>query len=503
LNFALSVENAAQVAEICRRLDGLPLAIELAAARVRLLKPPEILRRLANPLQILTSRVEDLPARQRTMRDTIAWSYNLLGKREKTLFKRLAIFSGGFTLEAAEAICGNDSCGAEVLDDLESLISGNLLRQTEDRAGDTRLLMLETIREFAAERLAENAEEESRMRRRHADFFLARVRQIERDLFGARQAEMLDRMEADRDNFRQAMDWYRKIDGENELKLAAALTPLYTFRGYLSEGVERLSEAVERNPNAARAARAKALASLGQLIWVKGDYARAIAVCEESLSLARQINYPMISALSLFFAGMSYWYQYNDAEKSIAYLEESLNLYDELEFDSGVVFASVVLAAIYQTNNDLTRAAQLLDASMAAAERTGNNLACSIALVNYGRLKFAEGDFARAKQLCRESLRLREELSDKWGLVQCLMPLAAIAAIEGEPRRAAKILGAIDRLLDALNATQPPIFRADHAPSLKAARRALDEKSFAASFAEGRELSNKEIVEFALSAFET
>ena len=187
-----------------------------------------------------------------------------------------------------------------------------------------------------------------------------------------------------------------------------------------------------------------------------------------------------------------------DAEKSIGYLMESLDLYRAVKFDSGVVFTTVVLAAIYQTKHDLPKAAQLLDESMSAAERSGNNLARSIALVNFGRLKFAEGDYARAKEICQESLRLREELADRWGLVQCLEPLTAIAVIEGAPQHAAKMLGAIDVLLETLGAQPPLIFRADHEPSAAAVRAALDEKTFDRLFAEGRKLSIKESVALAL-----
>ncbi|MDQ3749309.1 MAG: protein kinase, partial [Acidobacteriota bacterium] len=494
--FVLADENALAIAEICSKLDGLPLAIELAAARVKLLSPSALLQRLENRLKLLTSQTKDLPARQQTMRDTIAWSYDLLGENEKTLFKQLAVFAGGFTVEAAEAIC-EATDNTEVLDGLESLVGSNLLRQTDEHTGETRLMMLETIREFAAERLAENAAGEAAVRRRHADFFLNYAKQMERDLMGANQANLLHQMEAERDNFRAALAWSRKTGDENQLKLAAALTLFWTLRGYLSEGIERLSAALESYPDAAPATRAKALASLGQMIWVRSDYVQAIAVCEESLALARQINYPMISAHSLFVLGMSYWYQYGDATRSIAYLEESLSLYRELDYDTGVVFTLVVLAAIYQPN-DLPRTAEMLDESLAVAKRTGNNLALSIVLVNYGRLMVAKGDFVQAKDLCRESLRLRGELDDKWGIVQCLEPLAAIAVMDDEPRRAAKILGAINVLLESVGAQPPLIFRADHEPSLAAARAALDEETFAASFAEGRKLSTNEIVSLAL-----
>lgn len=498
-NFILTTETAADVAAICAGLDGLPLAIELAAARIILLSPSAMLKRLENRLQILTSRLSNLPARHQTMRAAIAWSYELLAEDEKRLFGHLAVFAGGFTVETAEAICAVEEFGgAEILDCLESLLANNLLRQSDENENEPRLFMLETIREYAAERLAESDGEKNEMRRRHADFFLAYAKKMERDLMGAEQAELLNRMEAERDNFRAAMDWWRKNDGEKELKLTAALTPLWNFRGSLSEGIERLYNVIEKNPNAAIAARVKAFTSLGLLIWITGDYEKAIEVCKKSLSLDEKINYPIIKAQTLFVLGMSYWYRFEDAEKSIACLKESLDLYRHEKFDTGVVFTTVVLAAIYQTNDDLAKAAQLLEESMSAAERSGNNLARSIALVNYGRLKFAEGDYAQAKELCLHSLRLREELADRWGLVQCLAPLTAIAVIEGAPQHAAKMLGAIDVLLESLGAQPPLIFRADHEPSAAAVSAALDETTFERLFAEGRRLSIKESVALAL-----
>ncbi|MEO6590465.1 MAG: winged helix-turn-helix domain-containing protein [Pyrinomonadaceae bacterium] len=498
-NFVFNVENALDIAQICARLDGLPLAIELAAARTRLLTPSVILERLENSLQFLTSRISSLPARQQTMRDTIAWSFNLLGEKEQNLFKKLTVFSGGFSVESAEIICADkETNGIEILDSLESLVAGNLLQQSEEN-GEAHLRMLETIREFAAKILAKNADEESELYRRHAEYFLAYAKKLERGIMGAEQVKILNRMEAERYNFRGAMDYWKSASSENELKLTSALAPLWTFRGYLGEGIKRLSEALEKNPDAESAARAKTMTSLGQLIWVKGDYVQAIEICEQSLTLARKINYPMMSALSLFFLGMSHWYCHGDAEKAIANLTESLDLYRELKFDSGIVFTTVVLAAIYQTKNNLSKATQLLDESMAAGERSENNLARSIAMVNYGRLKFAEGDYAQAKNLCQQSLRLREEIFDLWGIVQCLEPLTAIAVIEGAPKHAAKLLGAIDVLLESLGAQPPMIFRADHEPSAAAVRTALDKETFDRLFAEGRKLSVKEAVALALA----
>ncbi|MCD9188877.1 MAG: winged helix-turn-helix domain-containing protein [Pyrinomonadaceae bacterium] len=496
-NFVLNERNAQDIGEICARLDGLPLALELAAARIRLLKPSAILKRLENRLQLLTSGSKDLPARQQTLRDTIEWSYELLTEQEKNIFRQVSVFAGGFYAETVEAVCENPQNGTEILDGLESLLTNNLLVQTEDMDGETRLSMLETIREFASEKLAENAVAEKTIRQRHAEYFLNYAKKIEREVVGVKQVFLLNQMEAERDNFRAAMTWFQDTSNENELKLAASLAPLWSFRGYLSEGIERLSAVLARNPNASTAVRAKASAWLGQLIWVKGDYVKAIEVCENALRLANEIDYPIIAALANFILGMSHWYKYNDSETAISHLETGLALYRKLEFDSGIVFMLVVLAAIAQSKGELLKAEEFLKESFAAAERTENNLALSIAKVNYGRLEIAKGNLERAKELCRDSLKLRGEISDRWGLVQCLEPLTNIALKEGNARHAAKMLGAIDVLLESLGASPPLILRADHEPNIAAARKFLDEKTFDEFFNSGRKLATAEIVELA------
>lgn len=496
-NFQLNEKNAQDVAEICVRLDGLPLALELAAARIRLLKPSAILKRLENRLQLLTSGSKDLPARQQTLRDTIDWSYELLTEREKTIFRQISVFAGGFSAETAEAVCENPPNGTEILNGLESLLANNLLIQTDDTDGETRLSMLETIREFASEKLAENSAEARTIHQRHAEYFLNYAKKMEREVVGVKQVFLLNQMETERDNFRAAMNWFQETSNENEMKLAASLAPLWSFRGYLSEGIERLNAVLARNPNASIAVRAKASAWLGQLIWVKGDYVKAIEVCENALRLADEIDYPIIAALANFILGMSHWYKYNDAETAISHLESGLALYRKLEFDSGIVFMLVVLAAIAQSKGELNKAEEFLNESLAAAERTENNLALSIAKVNYGRLEIAKGNLERAKELCRNSLKLRGEISDRWGLVQCLEPLTNIALKEGNARHAAKMLGAIDVLLESLGASPPLILRADHEPNIAAARKFLDEKTFDEFFNSGRKLATAEIVELA------
>jgi predicted ATPase/DNA-binding winged helix-turn-helix (wHTH) protein len=495
--FDLTNENAASVAGICAKLDGLPLAIELAAARIRLLNPDAILERLKDPLRLLKSSDPDLPPRQQTMRAAIAWSYDLLDADEQTLFRRLAVFSGGFTVEAAESVCGNIG-ELDVLDGLESLLQTSLLRRIDDLAGESRLQFLETIREFAAEKLAEDADDETETRNRHLEYFLAAAKETELGLMGPDQARILDSVEAERDNYRASLEWTRKLGDERELKLAASLGALWLFRGYLTEGILHITDALARYPNAPLPLRTKSLTWLGQVIWVKGDYEKTITVCSEGLRLAREINYPIFAAQALFFLGMSYWYRFHDAKQAVASLEESLGIYREVGYDAGIVFTLVVLAAIHQTKNDLEPAEKLLQESLTVAERTKNNLINSIAKVNYGRLETARGNLERAKEFCRESLQLRRVLSDRWGLVQCLEPLAVIALKEGDTRRAGLLLGAIELQLESLGASPPLIFRADHEFAVRSIRALLDEETYSCLISEGRKLTTTEVVTLAM-----
>ena len=499
-DFALTDENASDTAKICARLDGLPLAIELAAARVKLLSPSALLERLEHRLTILHSseKKNDQPARQQKMRDAIAWSYDLLDAGEKTLFKKLSVFSGGFTVEAAETVCGNTD-ETEVLDGLENLVASSLLYETSATGGEVRLAMLETIKEYGAEKLLETPKENCRTRRCHADFFLKFAYKIVADLYGAKEVAQFNRLQAEFDNFRSALDWNAATGNEDELKLAATLSPFWNFRGYLTEGGSRLREALARNPSAAPDVSAAALIALGEAIWFAGDYQQAIEQCEKSLALARKINNRRVCARSLFILGVSDWYQYGDGDRATAFLDESLCFYRELNFDMGITLTLVALSAIQQAKNNLSRAEELLEESLLTAERSEGNLARSIALINYGRLLFAKGEVARAKNICRESLKFRWKIADNWGLVQCLAPLAAIAIVEGEPRRSALLHGATNALLESVGAQLPPILRHNHESSFRAARDQLDEKTFTELFAAGHKLSPKETINFALS----
>ena len=293
-DFQVTNENAPAVAAICARLDGLPLAIELAAARVRLLPPEAILARLDQRLRLLIGGARDLPARQQTLRRTIDWSYDLLDTAEQKLFRRLAVFAGGRTLAAIAAVCNAEGDMAfDALDGVASLVDKSLLRKQDGVGGEPRFVLLETIHEYASEKLQESGETEE-LRLRHALYFLALAEEAEPELGGARRAVWLDRLEEEHDNLRAALAWSRsQVSGEDAarrlatgLRLGGALLGFWDSRGHFTEGRAHLAPLLARSATSApTAARAKALITVGRLAWDQGDLTEARSLHEESLAI--------------------------------------------------------------------------------------------------------------------------------------------------------------------------------------------------------------------------
>jgi predicted ATPase/class 3 adenylate cyclase len=285
-NFEVTNESAPAVAEICVRLDGLPLAIELAAARITMLPPKAMLQRLTSRLKLLTGGARDLPERQRTLRGTIEWSHALLDEGEQLLFARLAVFSGGRTLEAMEAICDAEGdLPVEVFEGVSSLLDKSLLRQEEGPNGEPRFVMLETVHEFAREKLRQSAEAEE-IRRTHAEYFLTLAEEANPQLRGPNQLQWLERLEAEHDNMRAALSWaLERNEVEVALKLGGALSGFWLLRDYHSEGRRWLEEALTMDGRGSPGSRAMALAGAGWLAKDQGDLDRAKEACEEGLEL--------------------------------------------------------------------------------------------------------------------------------------------------------------------------------------------------------------------------
>jgi len=507
-DFALTAANAATVAAICRRLDGLPLALELAAAQIRLLPPAALLAQLDHRLAVLTGGARDLPARQQTLRATLAWSYDLLAPDEQALFRRLAVFVGGCALEAAGVVCqvavdegATVPEGEDVLVGLGALVSQSLVR-LEEPDGEPRFTMLETIRDYALEYLRADGEEAD-TRRRHAAYYLTLAEASVLALRGSERGVWLARLEREHDNLRAALRWARESagdpaerGGEVELRLAGALWRFWYVRGHLSEGRRwlegLLAEGEGTEGSVGRsAARAPALRGAGVLALYQGDDARARVLLEESLAQAAGSAYDRSAALHDLAAlalGQC------DYERATALFEESLALDREREDAAGIATTLDSLGELAHLRGDDTRARALCEESLALSRRHGITWSIASALVNLGRVARARGDTGQALALYQESLGLTRTEGDRQWLAATLEGVAAVAATGGQPGRAARLLGAAAA---ARAAAGTPLWlpdRADHDRTMAAARAALGDDAFAAAWAEGQALSPEQAV---------
>ena len=574
--FMLTSTNARAVAEICLRLDGLPLAIELAAARSKLLTPAALLARLGmsqesgrsegSPLQLLTGGSRDLPARQQTLRSMIDWSYDLLEPGEQRLFARLAVFVGGTTLEAATAVMSSDLHNSElitqnseldILDGLASLLDKSLLRRGAGVEDEPRFLMLETIREYALERLAMFGEAVT-LRRRHAEYYLALASAAEPELTGSQQAAWLDRLEREHDNLRAALSWALECGAwELAARLGGALWRFWYMHGHLSEGrrwletildfrlqlldseSETLDQSQIQKLNSSKMPlRAKALLGAGAFAWAQGDYARATRFYEASLALYRELGDVMGVADSLNNLGVTVGEQGDNArattlfEESLALrrergdtgrianslnnlaniafdqgayerartlYEESLALLRELGNQQGIAMALTNLGGVLSHQGDYARAQELHEEGLALFQQLADQSGSANALSNLGRVAYYRGDYVRATTYFTKSLELFRELKDRRGIAECLERLAGVAGARGQAQRAARLCGAAECLHEAINAPVAPADRLYYERIVADVRAQLDETAFATAWAEGRATPLEQAIADALS----
>jgi predicted ATPase len=443
-DFALTDDNAPAVAEICARLDGLPLAIELAAARIKLLPPPALLNRLERRLQVLTGGARDAPARQRTLRDTMTWSHNLLDAAEQRLFRRLAVFVGGCTLEAAEAVCLADEGGpdSEALAALAALVDKSLLRQVEGLDGEPRFTMLETIREYGLEQLVASGEAEA-MHRRHVAFFLARAERAEPQLHGREQLTWMAQLEVEHDNLRAALAWsHRTPDGaEMGLRLAGALWWFWYLRGHLAEGRRQIEAGLATTADAPSRARVKALVAAAHLAGCLGDFERVAALAGRGLALATAADDGWGTASSLGFLGEHARLQ-GDYQEATRLHEQSLDWFRRIGDRQGVYFALFRLAEVARNHGEYDRATALHEESLAMRRQAGDKRGISASLLNLGEIAYRRAEYAAAESLFDESLALRRELDDRLGIAWSLNSMGKVARARGQIERASAFLGA-------------------------------------------------------------
>ena len=506
-DFALSEENAPAVAEICRRLDGLPLAIELAAARVRLLPPQALLARLGSRLGALTGGARDLPARQRTLRNAIAWSYDLLDEGDRALFVRLGVFAGGFDLQAADAVRGpdGDADGVEgapdIVDALGALVDQSLVRQ-EERHGEPRFAMLETIREYALERLREGAGWRE-AHDQHAAYYLALAEAAEPALRGPAQLDWLERLEAEHDNLRDALSRFLEQDRiEEAVRLAWGLWLFWWFHGHVAEGGRWMDEILARGGALPPYPRARALSGAGVMAFARGDYARAEDLLDQSLRLFREVGDKPGIAGALIIPGQTATFR-GEYARAEALLGESLTLYRELGDDWDVAILLNWLGMIPLAQGDYGRAAGLFEEGLGVARRVGDRLPIRVSLHNLALARQAQGDLTGAADLLEEGAALSDEAGDDASVAYFLEGLAGLAAQQGDPGRAARLFGAAEALLDAAGGV--PVYayapdRSGHDQAVAGVRSHMDGAAFEDAWARGRAMGGARAVEYVLEA---
>ena len=539
-DFSITNENAPAVAEICARLDGLPLAIELAAARVKLLPPRAMLGRLGRRLKLLRGGARDLPERQRTLRGAIEWSHTLLDEGEKTLFARMAIFSGGRTLGAIEAVCDAEGdLPADAFEGVSSLLDKSLLTQEEGPEGEPRFVMLETIHEFAREKLQESGEA-GEIGRAHTRYFLAMAEEAEPELTGAEQVPWMDRLEAEHDNLRAALSRSLEAgDAESALRIGGAVWRFWNVRGYLSEGRRWLESGLSVGEASPVGVRAGASLGLGYLALMQGAYTHAAESLQRSLSLYREAKDRRGEAYALCFLGWIAADRY-ELDRAEGLLEESLALSRVAGTARDVSVALNALAMLKVYRGEYERARAMQEECLRLAREAGDvqiiavltyNLGLTAAMTGEyewakaayeeaqelfrevgdrdmaalanGRLGFlalSRDDPDRAEELCVEAIRELHERARIPGLDFALDVLAGVAAARAEIRRAARLWGAAAAFREINNIPWLAEEREMIEPHIEAARTRLEEAIWHEEWKQGRAMSVDRAVGYALEA---
>lgn len=499
--FQLGRENVTAIAAICRRLDGLPLAIELAAARIRVLSPIDLLSRLDSALPVLSGGARDLPERQRTMRRAIEWSYDLLDAPQKSLFTSLSVFRGGWTLEAAEAVAGGkDKPDVDVLDNMSLLVEQSLVVAQRTDDGSTRFRFLVPIREFAAEHL-ERWGDARQVRKRHAEYLLQLSAQAEVGLTGPQQVKWLSRLELERDNIRAAFTWLLSAqEWDVATRLGWNLWVFLWIRGYQAEGRSWMSPVLEQGSRVPPVARARALGLSGALALGQGDIPVADSCSAGSYSLfaseGDELSAARIHLVLGLIASAS-----GDAGRAVSHLREAAEVFRGSDHHFWAGLAVSAHGMLPFRDGDYDRAEVLLAEGHDLARRAGDRFSRYIALYNHARLSQSRGNTVEAAGLFREGLVFSLEVGDRANIAYCLEGLAAVVVARGDADRAARLLGGADALFEAVGA-RVYTYRPDTSQreqTAAAAQAQLDEDGWAVAWDAGRTMPMDDVVAMALT----
>jgi predicted ATPase/class 3 adenylate cyclase len=433
--FTVTSENALAVAQVCRRLDGIPLAIELAAARVKVLAVDQIAARLDDRFRLLTGGSRMVLPRHRTLRAAIDWSYGLLSERERAVLRRLSVFAGGWTLEAAEAVCtGGGIEASDVLDLLTQLVDKSLV-VAQTHGGEARYQLLETVREYGRERLHES-EAVEQVQRRHRDWYLALTEQVEPKLEGRERETWLDRLERENDNLRAALDWsLEHRDADAVMRLANSLYRFWDIRGYWSEGLHWLEAALSLDSGDPSPMRARALDAAGALARLLGDTKRAVARLEETVGIYRVLGDKKGMANALLTLGIAA-YRQSDYDRAAALLEESTALSRASGDNTTMAFSIYLLGILARVRGDYGKAETLCKESLTLSQALGLKWRAGLALDGLGLVALCQGDYERAKSLFQRALDLHEQEGYRYGQAASLNSYSIAAYVQGEYERA-------------------------------------------------------------------
>lgn len=500
-SFALTERSAVAVAQVCYRLDGIPLALELAAARAKVLSVEQIADRLDGCFGLLAGGGRTAMPRHRTLHATMDWSHELLSKKEQVLFRRLSAFSGGFSLKAAESVCAGGALEQDVILDLISHLVDKSLVLARERDGEARYRLLETVRQYGWEKLSESGEAEQ-VRERHARCYLALAEEAEPELKRERQVAWLERLEREHDNLRAAMRW---LQGRGESGQVAALGwALWLFwgiRAHFAEGRGWMEQALSaEGSDMPASARAKALFVAGMMANYQGDHWLAEPLIEESLGLFRELKDKPGTAWALSNASIAAIGQ-GRHQQAIPLIEESVDLFLEAGEKWGASIQFCFLAVAWRDRGDHGRAKRLAERGLSLSREVGERQSISSALYTLATLAQAELDHEHARDLFEEGLTVSAELGNDADVAHCLEGLASIAGAEGKIVRAARLWGAEEALLGKI---EPAVYtyvpdRSLHESRVAVARARLDDEAFEAAWSEGLAMTAEKAIEYALN----
>ena len=500
-SFTPTEQNMPAILQVCQRLDGIPLAIELAAARVNVLTVEQIAERLDDRFTLLTAsnRAAVLP-RHQTLRATIDWSYDLLSEKERILFRRLAVFSGGFTLAAVEAICaGNDMLRSEILDELSRLVSKSLVVAEILGQPQARYHTLEMIRQYALQLLRDSGEEYI-LRDRHCDWFLGLAEEARAQWRGPRQKEVFDQLETEHDNLRAALEWSKQESSSTErgLRFGSALWRFWEIHGHLQEGLQHLTDVLALPSAQARNfTRAKALYGAGYLSMMQGtekSMASSETLMNESLAIAQELDEAPLIAYGIYGLGILARYR-GDRERAVKQLEESLTLFRQLGDRVGTYIALYNLAESATARGDFEQAQKLHEESLTLKRAQGDAWSVANSLMSLAMLARLQGKYEQAIDLIQEGIVLFEKVGDRTNIAFSLLEFTVIAALQGHSQLAVEIYSVADRLLADLGYSRDHAYRAESERQLATTRSRMGETRFNAAWQGGRTLRWEQAME--------